>query len=941
MKKRILAMFMAFIMCLGHMPAVFAAEEETVVYVTLSDQGDIAKSNGRSMALVPVTVTDADEDGSLTVNDTLELFHDEYCPGGYSTYQSDWGLSLGTLWGDSSGAFGYYLNDKSCGSLTDAVKNGDRLTAYIYKDQLYWSDAYTFFEQTTTCGEFELVLNKSGYDASWNPITLRLSAEEIGKLDFGIKGPDDETFSFSETVETDLENSSVTFNIEDNGEYIVTARSSELNIVPPVFKFFIDEAEEDSAIVYTTISIGSEIVKSGNEYVAAMPVTVTDKDGDGSLTVDDTLKVLHEECGTEYSSAVGQYGLGITTLWGDTSGSYGYYLNDNSCWSLTDTVTDGDFLTAFVYESPYWEDKYTYFKGNKTAKANEDIPLELVANIWDNTIYNYNETAITGKRDIYMIKNGKLADSGFDTDDNGKTTLSFENEGTYILTASTGEGSFLVPPIFKITISGIIEDNNKDDETSSSLWSKDDLDDIKASLAEYFLESNSNKIPGDWAVFNLALMGENHIDRLFADDEALQDYVNSTISAMDSTNLSDCARVLIALTSIGIDGSDLSQYRTFHDKNGNDVKNLVKETENLLNDNKEDYITSKIYAYIALNCAEYSADEYTLSTLKNDILSCLDDPSTDRDSLFMAITSLWNEESEKAESVFTSLVSSISEKGTIGNANTTAWAVIAARSLGIDADTIKHANGRSLLDGILTFITADKTSGLNDNSSTNDMASRDVLTALICNDKTGTFSPYDFSSVKEYDKTDWATVTSIDIVSKPEKTEYLKGEKLDLTGLKIKIILSDGTSFNIQGNDNRIKTSGFNSKTTGRKTVTISYGGIKKSFTVNVYSKHNNVFGEIWLKVFDPKSTTYYWSEDFSIEYGDTPISVLDKANIPYSSRDTEYGTYIESIYNLGEGDKGAGSGWMVSVNNIFISTSAENIGLRNGDSVKWVYTRD
>ena len=61
---------------------------------------------------------------------------------------------------------------------------------------------------------------------------------------------------------------------------MVTAESDTLNIVPPIYTVYYE-----SATVYTTISVGSEIVKSGNKYIVAEPVEVIDKDGENVFDI--------------------------------------------------------------------------------------------------------------------------------------------------------------------------------------------------------------------------------------------------------------------------------------------------------------------------------------------------------------------------------------------------------------------------------------------------------------------------------------------------------------------------------------------------------------------------------------------------------------------------------------------------------------------------------
>lgn len=222
--KKLLSLSLALLMLFGCMSTAFAASESATVYVTVSNKGELA------VAQQKVTVKDIDGDNVLTVNDALYAVHKAKYKGGadagYSYYiHKDYGLSLGKLWGDSSGNFGYYLNNSSCWSLADTVKNGDYLNAFVYSDGKYFSDIYCFFEANTVSAEkgeeIALTLKGAGYDASWNPVTVPVKGATI-------------TVNGEKTaIKTDA-NGNATISIEKNGTYVISAVSSTQTLVPPV-----------------------------------------------------------------------------------------------------------------------------------------------------------------------------------------------------------------------------------------------------------------------------------------------------------------------------------------------------------------------------------------------------------------------------------------------------------------------------------------------------------------------------------------------------------------------------------------------------------------------------------------------------------------------------------------------------------------------------------
>ncbi len=202
-------------------PAV-AADNTATVYVTIAN-GSLV------MTQKAVTVTDTDKDGKLTINDALYLAHEAGFEGGaaagYAAASGSYGLSITKLWGVANGgSYGYYLNNVSAMGLTDPVKNGDYLTAFIYTDTTAFSDAYSYFNVNTAksaAGEkLTLTLSSAGYDANWNPVVKPVADAVIT-----VNGKDT-------TFKTDADGK-VTLTL-DAGTYTVSASSATAVLVPPV-----------------------------------------------------------------------------------------------------------------------------------------------------------------------------------------------------------------------------------------------------------------------------------------------------------------------------------------------------------------------------------------------------------------------------------------------------------------------------------------------------------------------------------------------------------------------------------------------------------------------------------------------------------------------------------------------------------------------------------
>lgn len=97
------------------------------------------------------------------------------------------------------------------------------------------------------------------------------------------------------------------------------------------------------------------------------------------------------------------------------------------------------------------------------------------------------------------------------------------------------------------------------------------------------------------------------------------------------------------------------------------------------------------------------------------------------------------------------------------------------------------------------------------------------------------------------------TLVSIS-VSGPTKTIYKIGEPFDETGLVVTATYSDGSSAAVTG----YSLSGFDSTTTGVKTINVSFGGKTASFTVTVQDKTLTS-----ISVIPPTKTVYAIGESF------------------------------------------------------------------------------
>lgn len=219
--KKILSTLLALAMLVS---ITAFAEDVPTVYVSISDD-----TGALVVAYAPVTVTDADGDGALTICDALIAAHAAYHPDGAAAFlaeATEWGLSMYRLWNvENGGSYGYCVNDASAMSLVDPVKDGDHIKAYAFTDLTNFSDTYAYFTApvtaTTVDAEVALTLSAAAYDANWNPITVPVAGAIL-------------TVNGEKTGIVTDENGNALLTFAAAGVYTVSAVSATMTLVPPV-----------------------------------------------------------------------------------------------------------------------------------------------------------------------------------------------------------------------------------------------------------------------------------------------------------------------------------------------------------------------------------------------------------------------------------------------------------------------------------------------------------------------------------------------------------------------------------------------------------------------------------------------------------------------------------------------------------------------------------
>lgn len=250
------------VICFVGCAAVVFADESADVFVSVS----VAPDNV-PVKLEKITVSDKDSDGVLTIYDAFICAHDAFFEGGsdagFATVVETWGTRIDKLWGVECGVnCFYYLNNVAAGGLSDPVKTGDVLHAFVYTDTVGFSDTFSYFEkafdEAETGKAFSLSVSINSYDANWNPVSVPLEGAVIT-----VDGQ-------ATNITTDAEGKAqLTF--EEAGEHIISAVDGSRILVAPLMRLTVNAAPAQG--IDTAPS--SETITS-----SASP-----DDGDGTLAV--------------------------------------------------------------------------------------------------------------------------------------------------------------------------------------------------------------------------------------------------------------------------------------------------------------------------------------------------------------------------------------------------------------------------------------------------------------------------------------------------------------------------------------------------------------------------------------------------------------------------------------------------------------------------------
>ena len=515
-------------------------------------------------------------------------------------------------------------------------------------------------------------------------------------------------------------------------------------------------AEEDGSIkIYMSVSnAGTLATCADGKAMAFREVTVTDDNGDGKITFHEALIAAHN---AYYSGgAADGYDAGtgfVQKIWGVANGgSYFFNQNDISIpvGVMEQPISNQDYLTVCIMKDAagYTDIANTYFKeaSGKIVKrveinAKESLQLTLIGCVLDYNTWQTVPTALSGVA-VGVWQNGAFAQlDSLTTDQDGKAEVSFDEPGTYILTA---EGSFdgkaIMAPTCLVTVKSDGTDPGNPDPGTTDPGNPDPgnpdpgnpppatpqdvskvLNDTMDQLAKTVTAPAFGTGAGEWTVLDLARGGYYALDSQYFKDyySRIVETVNQKAAsvnldgALHKVKSTENSRLIMALSAIGKDATSVGNWDLIKPYSTRGIDWITRQG-----------INGPIFALIALDTHNYPTTDTTIRQQCVDYILgkelsgggwALSGTEADPDITAMALQALVNykdqpEVAAAAERAFAKLSAIQKDNGGYAswgsvNSESIAQVIVATTAWGIDPDTDPRfvKNGKSAVDALLTF----------------------------------------------------------------------------------------------------------------------------------------------------------------------------------------------------------------------------------------------
>lgn len=352
-------------------------------------------------------------------------------------------------------------------------------------------------------------------------------------------------------------------------------------------------ADQDSIQVTVTIANqGAIAVGKNNTLMARVPVTVTDRNGDGEIKYDDAMIAVHKAYCEQGEAGFAMDGSMCSMLWGVETKNLCFYRNNEQTGYIDgQSITANDNLVAFPYmDTTGFSDRYGFFNQETvSAKTDEAVTLNLQGQGYNESWVMTTEPVVGAELEVYQ--NGKFQKLNVVTDDKGNSTISFDKAGKYVVSAQKS-GIKWIPPVCIVTVT---------DQTPAADLTKEATNAIATCVNGYQTADKETtcQFGAEWVMLG-RLRALDGAQGWKTKDADIQTYVATVMTAIQSGKLSretvptTIERVILTLTALGLDATDFC---------GQDLTAWLYENQNWNN-----YVSSDlIWGLIALDSGKYTA----------------------------------------------------------------------------------------------------------------------------------------------------------------------------------------------------------------------------------------------------------------------------------------------------------------------------------------------
>jgi hypothetical protein len=435
---------------------------------------------------------------------------------------------------------------------------------------------------------------------------------------------------------------------------------------------------------------------------------------------------------------------------------------------------------------------------------------------------------------------------------------------------------------------------------------------------------------GEWTILALARGGyteTSYYDGYYS--RVLAETAGNT--KLDENKPTENARLVIALTALGLDATDIE---------GSDYVTPLTDMDWV----SRQGINGNIFALIALDTKNYLPGTTVRQTLIDAILEAeisgggwsLSGGTPDPDLTGMALQALAPYKGRTDVNAAINRAAVWLDANTITDSEGLSQVIVAYSALGIDA----AAYVTRLLDGYYD----EATGGFKRGGAVNAMATDQAAYALVAYDRFKTNNSNALYNMSDAARrvSDGVTPAVADKTALNEKIAEAeginRGDYTDASWDRLQTVLT--TAKTVTANANATQKAVDDAK----NALTAAINGLKTPSS----DGGDDSVRYATISVTDPgahdgQTSVYYDSRRLEILDDETAFTLLQRTglDIQYSGHPEYAGYYVKKINGFGEFDDGNKSGWMYSVNSVFPNYSSSLYYLENGDTVRWLYTRD